>query len=125
MDNATEKQEVISGFTPEQKRELKELLASTGHIQTPANGATLSVVKEKDTSAKRTRTRRMSKIGALSFLMHTVDNGKKIRVSCLEDLEQFIVVKLDWELAKRAAKVIGTYVKAKNSLVEFKSKNQK
>lgn len=79
------------------------------------------IVKPK--GEPRLKTKRMRKINGYSFLSHLTDD-KHIRVSCLDDMDQYVVVPADWSLATKGAKVLATYVKAKDELVEFKENNK-
>lgn len=120
----------VSAFTPEQIAQLKSMFqnapASAPQEPTPQDALSVVTPKAKKESVpegkKRVRTKRMQKVNGHSVLMYLLPDGKNIRVTCLEDPQEVVLVGPDWAQAKKAAKALTNYVKAKLELRSFSQK---
>jgi hypothetical protein len=121
----------INDLSPEEAEQLQKLLNKKANIAAPpvTPQDSLSVVKNKTRgkiveTKKRVRTRRMHKVNGLTMLMFLHADEKHIVLQCLEDMADVLTLPLDWALAKKAAKVLANYVKAKRDLQEYQSETK-
>jgi endonuclease YncB( thermonuclease family) len=126
MSQASERSTLdLSQFTPEQQSEIEKILKNT-RPQSSTNRKPVQLtkptkqVKEPETK-KRVRTRRMSKVNGFTMLMHLTSDNKSIRIQCVDSPEEFVLIPIDWALAKKAAKALANFVKAKVELDSFRT----